>query len=228
MRGHRLDAERVHQPDHVAAVGPQCGERALPGVAAVQKQRIGTVSADRLYDRGDPVKAADLAVGLRQGREIVIGQRIVERRAVLYPVHPAEVRAGHMRRLAGDRANADVPLGLAEPDRLQLRVDVGEMDERDIARGVESQKVVLRQRLLGGKTGPVSGSRGPENGRRRHADLKKITARDHGPSFRRQSHSEIRMRQVRKKARVASAARAGYQFLTAGPSTDNPFPRDAR
>ena len=51
--------------DHVLAVGPQRGGGALPGVAAVQQQRIGARGPQALDERGQMREAAHAAVAAR-------------------------------------------------------------------------------------------------------------------------------------------------------------------
>jgi hypothetical protein len=132
-----------------------------------------------VHDRRHPVHAAHLAVLARQRREIVIGQRIVPRAAVLDPVKLAERLTGHMRHVALVLADADVHLRFAEIDRLELSVNVGDMDQRDVAVGLELQQLVLRQPLLRGQLRPVAETAGAHQRRGCHAGLKKIAARDH-------------------------------------------------
>jgi hypothetical protein len=64
VRGHHVHAQQLAGIDHVLALGPQGGGRTLPGVAAVEQQRVGASRAQAL-DQGRQVgEAADLAVGL--------------------------------------------------------------------------------------------------------------------------------------------------------------------
>ena len=118
VRGHRIGFQRVHHVDHVLPVGPMRGERALPGIAAIQQQRVGACGADRVDDGRAAVQPAHAAIGLRKRHEILIGQGIGLGRAGRDIEHLQEIRPGHMRRLALRRADAQVDLGFAEPDRL--------------------------------------------------------------------------------------------------------------
>ena len=54
--------------------------------------------------------------------------------------------------------DADVHLGLAEPDRLELGVDVGDVDQRDVAEVIEFEQFVLAQALLRGQPAPPAAS----------------------------------------------------------------------
>ena len=53
-----------------------------------------------------------------------------------------------MRHLAARVADAEIDGRLAKQHRHQLRVDVGQVDEGDVADRLELQKVRLRQPLL--------------------------------------------------------------------------------
>ena len=56
-----------------------------------------------------------------------------------------------MRRQAGIVTNTQIDFRLAEPDRFQLRMDVGNMDQGHIAHRIELQQLILCQGLLRGK-----------------------------------------------------------------------------
>src|SRR5690606_40295096 len=58
-----------------------------------------------------------------------------------------QVAADQMRRQAERTADADIDAGLAEMQRHELRVNVGEMQQRDLPQGLEAQQVGLRNRL---------------------------------------------------------------------------------
>ena len=53
-----------------------------------------------------------------------------------------------MRHLSLVRTDTDVDRRFAKQDRFQLRVNIGDVDERDISEGFEFQQLVLRQALL--------------------------------------------------------------------------------
>ena len=108
-----------------------------------------------------------------------MAQRISRRGAILDAVKRAKFGAGHMRHLALGRPDPEVDLGLAEIDRLQLRMNVGDMDQAQVAECVEFQKLVLAQCLLRRQPGPAAKPARAEQRARRHRHLKKITPRDH-------------------------------------------------
>ena len=53
-----------------------------------------------------------------------------------------------MRHQTLDFADAEIDRRLAEQHRQQLAVDVGDVDQRDVADGVEAQQFGLREPLL--------------------------------------------------------------------------------
>ena len=72
-------------------------------------------------------------------------------------------------------ADAEIDRRLAEQERHELGVDVGDVDERDVADRVEAQQLVLGQALLRERPGPAAG----QNGRGCGRHLEKIAPRDH-------------------------------------------------
>ena len=88
-----------------------------------------------------------------------------------------EIRAGDVRRLALRLADAEIDRRLAEIDRHELAVNVGDMQQRDIAERIELEEFVLRQLLL--REGAREAAAAGHQGRGRGADLKNFTAGDH-------------------------------------------------
>src|SRR5215211_537646 len=80
-----------------------------------------------------------------------------------------------MRRLAPRLADAEVDRRLAEEDRPQLGVDIGQMDEGDVAERLEGEDVALREPLL--REGPAPPVR--QDGRRGGGDLEEVAAGGH-------------------------------------------------
>ena len=118
MERHRIGLERIHDVDHVLSLRVIAGVAAVPCIAAVQQQRIGAVRADRVDHGRHTVQPAYAAVGLGQRAEIVIGQRIGGRAAVVDAIELAEIRAGDVRHRTAVVTNANVHRRLAEVDRL--------------------------------------------------------------------------------------------------------------
>ena len=183
VKGHCVGLERVHHIDHVLTLGVITGIAAVPRIAAIQQQRVRPVGAD-LVDHGrHAVQPAHLAIALRQSCEIVIGQRISRRAAISDAIKLAEIRTGHMRHLPAVLAHTDIHRRFAEIDRFKLRVDVGHVDQADVAKRVEFQQLVLRERLLRGQLAPVAKRRRTIQSCCSHTSLKKITTRDHRLAF---------------------------------------------
>jgi len=66
VRGHRIRVQRVHQVHHVLTIGLQRRHGTVPGIPAIQEQRIRTLRTDRLHDGGHPVQPAHFAVAAGQ------------------------------------------------------------------------------------------------------------------------------------------------------------------
>ena len=133
----------------------------LPGVTTVEQQHIvvAALGPCPLDDGGNAVEAAHLAVTCRQSGIVIGRQCIGFRRARLDLVELQEIRAGHVRRKAGNLADADVDGRLAEKDRLELRVNVGDVKQRDVAEFRRAQQIVFVHRLLRRRPRPAPGHR---------------------------------------------------------------------
>ena len=59
-----------------------------------------------------------------------------------------KIHAGKMRRLPARLADAEIDRRLAEIDRHELAVNVGDMQQRDIAERIELQQLGFAQALL--------------------------------------------------------------------------------
>ena len=179
MRRHSISAQGIEKTDHIRTIGPQSREGALPSVTAIKDKCVRTIGLDRLDDCGNTIETAHLAIGLPQGNKVVIGQRIVQRGSGVDIVHLAEIRAGHMWRFAFYRSDTQIDFRFAEPDRLGLGVNIGDVDQSDVAGGFHVQQVILRQALLSCEPRPVPKTAGAVNGGCGKAGLNKVTARDH-------------------------------------------------
>ncbi len=178
VRGHGVGLQRVHHVDHVLAVRPQRRQRALPGVAAVEEERLRPLGADALQDGRDPVEPAHAAVLAGERDEVLRGQGVGHRRARLDAVELQEVLARDVRRLARLLADPDVDRGLAEVDRLELGVDVGDVHQRHVARGGEACQRLLGEALRRGQPRQSAA----EDGRGGHGGLEEFTPRNHARS----------------------------------------------
>ena len=133
MRGHDVHAQREGGVDHVLAVGPQRGGGALPGVAAVQQQRIGARGPQALDERGQMREAAHAAVAARGFVEIKPSKGMRGTCTGRDAVTLEQRVPNQMRRLPGPLRYAQVHVGLAVFDGQQLRVAVGEVQQVDVA-----------------------------------------------------------------------------------------------
>jgi hypothetical protein len=223
MGGHGLDAERVHDLDHVRALGGERGVGALPGVAAVEQQGLaGPLGADRLDQGRQAVDAADLAVGPSQRRVILRCQDMGLGGAGRDPELAQEVGAGEVGRLAERRADPKVDRGLAEVDRHELGVDVGEVQKGDLANRLEAQQIVLGDFLLRQRPAQPRGRAGDRGGG--GGQLKQITPADHELSVPQGLRSTNRGARAARPPNSIAATRL-RQLRTAGVSTGRPMPR---
>jgi len=87
-----------------------------------------------------------------------------------------------MRQQTFLRTHTNVHGGLAEPDRLHLRMTIRKVDDGHIASGFEVQKLVLRQGLTRGQNWKITSSK---NRGCSDTSLQEITARDHLRTLRR-------------------------------------------
>ena len=96
-----------------------------------------------------------------------------------------KIHAGQMRRLPARRADAEIDRRLAEIDRHQLAVDVGDVQQRDVAERVELEQFGFAQPLLRQSSGKIGEREAAAKAQRRAggADLEDFTAGDHRMSI---------------------------------------------
>src|SRR5262249_46448216 len=118
-------------------------ERTLPGIAAIEEKNLVVASlGTNMFDhRCQTVEPTDPAVGLCQRCKLLIRQRISRGRPLRNAETLEEVMARKVRGLPLRLANAEIDRRLAEIDRHQLAVNVGDVQQRDIAEGVEPQQL---------------------------------------------------------------------------------------
>ncbi len=85
-----------------------------------------------------------------------------------------------MRWQAAHLAHADIHLRFAEPDRLELAVNVGDMDQRHVSESIEFKKLVLGELQAGRDLGPGADTGAPPDRRSGNGRLQEVSARDHG------------------------------------------------
>ena len=173
---HGVRLEQRHAVDHVLALADERRVAVLPGVAAVEERdAVAALGADRLEDGGDAVEPAEPAVALGQRGEIDRGQGIGRGRARRDLVEIEKRLTADMRHQPLRVADAEIGRRLAEQERHELGMNVGDVHERDVADRVEPQQFVLRQALLRQRARPPAG----QDRRGRGGHLKKIAPRKH-------------------------------------------------
>jgi hypothetical protein len=95
------------------------------------------------------------------------------------PVARQEIGAGHVRRQPCRLADADVDGRLAEVDRHQLGVEIRQVKQRHLTQGLESQKLILCDRLA--RRCPNQSRRAAHQDGGRGHGLKEVTAVKHHP-----------------------------------------------
>ena len=150
VRSHHIDAQRETGVDHVLPAGPQRRGRALPGVAAIQQERTRTLGTKLLHQRGEMREAADLAVDPRC-LHVVQASEGMRLRCARRDAEVRQQRLAHqVRRTARGGPHADVHARLAEVQRQQLGVTVGEVQKADVA---EARQIVQPGIALAGQRG---------------------------------------------------------------------------
>ncbi len=134
VQGHDIDPERLAGVDHVLRVAPQRRTGTLPRVAAVEQQRAGAIGLHALDQRRQVGETADLAIGFRCLLEIQEGEGMRVDGVRLETKMLEEVLADQMRHLAELVAETEIDARLAEIDRQQLGMAVGDVQQADVAK----------------------------------------------------------------------------------------------
>ena len=130
---HHVHAQHLAGVDHVLAVGPQGRGRTLPGIAAIEQERVWAAGFD-LFDQGGQVgETADLAVGFGGLREIEVAESVRLRRTGLHTVELQELLTDDVRWATQGLTHTQVHVGFTEIHRRELRVAIGEVHEADVA-----------------------------------------------------------------------------------------------
>jgi hypothetical protein len=160
--GHDVHAQGDAGVHHVLGVGPQGGGGTLPGVAAVQQQGARAGGAHLVHQGLQVGEAAHLAVGAGGGGEVDVGEGVGVDAARLDVVGLEEMLADQVGHLADGVADAQVDVGLAEIDGLQLGMAVGHVHERHVAEG--GQVVIVGGRVAGQGLAAIQGEAGGAGG----------------------------------------------------------------
>ena len=185
MPDHGVEFQRRHDIDHVLRLGLQRGPASLPGVAAVEQQHLvlTALCAHRIDQRGNAVHAAHAAIVARQRDEVVGCERIGIRRSGGDAEILPELRVGEMRRQALIPADAEIDRRLAEIQRHQLRMIVGDIEDRHRAQRIEPRDVGLGQALLRRHTSERTQSASDCQRRRSRGRLQEFPPRYHRTTF---------------------------------------------
>ena len=140
---HRLWRKGVHDIHHVLPGGLVACVRAVPRVATVQQNCVWPVRTDRFDYGRDPVQSTDPAIPLRQCRKIIRAQRIVRGRSIFDAIEPSEIGTRDMRNRSFVFSNPDVDRRFAKVDWLQLGVNIGDVDQRNVSVCLEFQQAIL-------------------------------------------------------------------------------------
>ncbi len=176
MAGHGIRPQHRHRVHHVLAFADERRVAVLPGIAAVEEHdTAAALGADRLEDGGDAVEAAQPPIASGQRGEIHRGERICGRRARGDAIALEKSFAADMRDQTSRFAGAEIDRRFAEENRQELRMNVGDVDERDIANRLESQQRILGETLLRQRPRPAAGRNGHGCG----SHLQKIAPGEH-------------------------------------------------
>ena len=147
VSGQGIDAEHIGGLDHVGALHRVGLAGALQQVAAVEQHRIagagfGAQAIDQRFQVGKPAHAA---IAMR--RFLVVEKREGVRFAgARHHVEIFEERAADdVRRFSAHGADAEVDARLAEIDRGELCVGVGQMQDADIAETADVVGIAVRR-----------------------------------------------------------------------------------
>ena len=152
MPGHRLDAEQIGDLDHVAALHDVGEPGALPEVAAVDQHGVLVAdiiaqAVDQRFQMGEAAELAEASGGLFEldtAEGIGVGAVGPDAEVLQEGV------ADQMRRPSRHLANADIDAGLADIDRVELRMRVGEVEDPCVAEPLD----VVNARGLGAARKP--------------------------------------------------------------------------
>ena len=152
MHGHHIHAQLQTRLDHILALAPQRLSGALPGIATVQQQGAGAGGAYLFDQRRQMRKTAHFAVVPRRLDIIETGVGMRLWRARFHPEVLEQRLAHQMRRSSAHRSHTQIDFRLAEEQRIQLRVRIGDVQQADVA--VPGQ--VVHARRIHGRIGFVA------------------------------------------------------------------------
>src|SRR5918999_3846259 len=150
VAGGGFRSELLQYSDHIGARELQRRVGAVQRIPPVEQQSPvrASLRADGLNERGHPVHATDLAIGLRQCLIVFRRERVRATGLRGYAECLEEVRSRYVWRTATRTAHTQVDRRLAEIDRKQLRVAVSYVENSQLAFRSEAKQVFLPHALL--------------------------------------------------------------------------------
>ena len=134
----------------VLALGAMAAKRAMKGIAAVKQKHavLPAFRANRLDDCCKTIDAADATIAFRQRGKIFRRQRMRRRGFCRNVIVAQEFPACEMWRGAARFGKPKVDGRLAQKDWTQLSMQIGDMQQRDIAQPRKIQQVRFGELLL--------------------------------------------------------------------------------
>jgi len=129
VAGHHIHTEQFASVNHVLAVGPQRGGRALPSVATIEQQGARAAGFESLDQGGQVREAAHFAKAFSGHFKVQVAHAIGFGAAGAHTCGFEQMLTHQMGQLAFHAANAEVDTGLAEVDGFELRMAVGHVQE---------------------------------------------------------------------------------------------------
>ena len=131
VSGHDIHAETITRADHIPSPGPEGGTGALPGITAVEQQRISAARfAAQAFDQCLQMsETADFAEALRRVREVQVAERMCESRSGRYIRILEQCVPNQVRHTVACIPDTNIDVRFAKIDRQQLRMAIGEVHE---------------------------------------------------------------------------------------------------
>ena len=176
---HRIRFQQVDRFDHILRFGLQRCPGVGPAVPPIEQQNpLATLSADSLDDCRQPIKSAHTAVVFCKRHKVLIGERIGHRRTRRDAECLEEGLACKMGRKPFGFTHSEVDGRFPEMLRHELRVQIGDVNNRHLAERIKLKQVRLAQALLRcnlpKRSTPAAKKRG-----RCHGSLSKLPTGDH-------------------------------------------------
>ncbi|MNT27689.1 hypothetical protein D3C72_1633280 [compost metagenome] len=150
MAGHHIHAQQLAGIHHVLGVRPQRSGRSLPGIAAIKQQCTRARSLHALDQGRQVCKTAHLAVTLGCRLKIQVAEGMRTRSSWPNAAGLQQMFAHQMGALVLHGADAQIHARLTEINGFELRVAVGHVQQRHIAKLGH----IVQRLVSGGAVGP--------------------------------------------------------------------------